>query len=105
MGHYPLYPENEHNLWDGQRMVDLFERSGNVLAYLCGHNHAGNLGRHGGTWFVNFKGMVDTPAENAFAIAEIFRPPGDHRLRPRGKPRARLFNMTSCLCTSLIFNA
>lgn len=72
MGHYPLYPENEHNLWDWQRMVELFERSGNVLAYLCGHNHAGNLGRHGGTWFVNFKGMVDTPAQNAFAIAEVF---------------------------------
>lgn len=72
MGHYPLYPENEHNLWDWQRLVDLFGRSGNVLAYLCGHNHAGNLGHHGNTWFVNFKGMVDTQNENAFAIAEIF---------------------------------
>ena len=32
----------------------------------------GNLGHHGDTWFVNFKGMVDTQNENAFAIAEIF---------------------------------
>ncbi|HEV7434390.1 MAG TPA: metallophosphoesterase [Pseudorhizobium sp.] len=72
MGHYPLYPENEHNLWDWQRLVDLFERSGNVLAYLNGHNHAGNLGRHGSTWYINFKGMVDTERENAFAIAEVF---------------------------------
>lgn len=71
-GHYPLYPENNHNLWDWQRVVDLFERSGNVLAYLSGHNHDGNLGRHGSTWYVNFKGMVDTETDNAFAIAEIF---------------------------------
>ena len=72
MGHYPLFPENDHNLWDWQRVTELFQRSGNVLAYLNGHNHAGNLGRHGSTWYVNFKGMVDTETENSFAIAEIF---------------------------------
>ena len=72
LGHYPLFPENEHNLWDWRRVVELFERSGNVAAYLCGHNHAGNLGRAGNTWFVNFKGMVDTDAENAFAIVELY---------------------------------
>ncbi|MFN7024687.1 MAG: metallophosphoesterase [Pseudorhizobium sp.] len=71
-GHYPLYPPNDHNLWDWQQLVELFERSGNVLAYLNGHNHAGNLGRHGSTWYVNLKGMVDTQRENTFAIAEIF---------------------------------
>lgn len=72
LGHYPLYPENQHNLWDYPRVLELFERAGNVAAYLCGHNHTGNLGRAGNTWFVNFKGMVDTEAENAFAVVEIF---------------------------------
>ncbi|MCQ1833952.1 metallophosphoesterase [Neorhizobium galegae] len=72
MGHYPLYPENEHNLWGAERLTDLFARSGNVIAYLNGHNHVGNLGRAGNTWYVNFKGMVDTEAENAFAVVEIF---------------------------------
>ncbi|MBU1313073.1 MAG: metallophosphoesterase [Alphaproteobacteria bacterium] len=72
LGHYPLYPDNAHNLWDWQALVDLFDRSGNVLAYLCGHNHIGNLGHHGSTWYVNFTGMVDTETENTFAIAEIF---------------------------------
>jgi 3',5'-cyclic AMP phosphodiesterase CpdA len=71
MGHYPLYPENQHNLWDFDRLTDLFERSGNVIAYLNGHNHVGNLGRHGSTWYVNFKGMVDTETENTFAVVEI----------------------------------
>jgi 3',5'-cyclic AMP phosphodiesterase CpdA len=72
MGHYPLYPANEHNLWDHERLTQLFARSGNVLAYLNGHNHAGNLGRDGTTWYINFKGMVDTETENTFAVVEIF---------------------------------
>ncbi|MFB9951429.1 metallophosphoesterase [Rhizobium puerariae] len=72
MGHYPLHPQNEHNLWDCERLTGLFARSGNVVAYLNGHNHAGNLGRDGNTWYVNFKGMVDTEAENTFAVVEVF---------------------------------
>jgi 3',5'-cyclic AMP phosphodiesterase CpdA len=71
MGHYPLFPEHDHNLWDFDRVVGLFQRAGNVIAYLNGHYHAGNLGRHGSTWYVNFKGMVDSEAENSFAIVEI----------------------------------
>ncbi|MBP2560446.1 3',5'-cyclic AMP phosphodiesterase CpdA [Neorhizobium galegae] len=71
LGHYPLYPENDHNLWGYERLTDLFARSGNVIAYLNGHNHVGNLGRNSGTWYVNFKGMVDTEAENTFAVVEI----------------------------------
>ncbi len=73
MGHYPLYPENAHNLWNGERLVDLFERSGNVIAYLNGHNHAGNLGHIGSTWYVNFKGMVDTETQNTFAVVEVYQ--------------------------------
>ncbi|CAN7216596.1 metallophosphoesterase [Neorhizobium sp. LjRoot104] len=72
MGHYPLYPENDHNLWNADRVVGLFEQAGNVIAYLNGHNHVGNLGRTGNTWYVNFKGMVDTETENTFAVVEIF---------------------------------
>jgi 3',5'-cyclic AMP phosphodiesterase CpdA len=72
LGHYPLYPENEHNLWGCEQLTDLFARSGNVIAYLNGHNHAGNLGRAGNTWCVNFKGMVDTETENTFAVVQIF---------------------------------
>lgn len=72
LGHYPLCPENEHNLWSGERLTGLFARSGNVIAYLNGHNHVGNVGRAGNTWYVNFKGMVDTETESTFAVVEIF---------------------------------
>lgn len=71
MGHYPLCPENEHNMWNGERLTALFAEAGNVIAYLCGHNHVGNLGRDGSTWYVNFRGMVDTESDNTFAVVEI----------------------------------
>ncbi|CAN7218080.1 MULTISPECIES: metallophosphoesterase [Ensifer] len=71
MGHYPVYPPNAHNMWDSQRIVDLFGRFKNVGAYFCGHNHDGNYGLADGTHFVNIKGMVETPDTTAYAIVEI----------------------------------
>lgn len=72
MGHYPLYPDSDHNLWDSAEVAALIASYSNVVAYLNGHQHTGNLGQLGKTWFVNFKGMVDTPDENAFAVVDIF---------------------------------
>lgn len=70
--HYPVYPANEHNLWDADRIVDLVAKSKNVVAYFNGHNHAGNYGELDGKHFVNFKGMVDTPDTTAFSIVEVY---------------------------------
>lgn len=71
MGHYPVYPPNAHNMWDSGRIVDLFGRFENVVAYFCGHNHDGNYGLVDGTHFVTVKGMVETPETTAYAIVEI----------------------------------
>ena len=71
MNHYPVFPANMHNMWDSDRVVSLLTDHRNVVAYLCGHNHAGNYGERDGLHFINFKGMVDTPAENAYAMVEI----------------------------------
>ncbi|MGV8936107.1 MAG: metallophosphoesterase [Allorhizobium sp.] len=70
MGHYPLYPHGDHNLWGGQEIAELLSEAG-VAAYFCGHYHVGNYGRLGPTHFVNFCGMVDTEHQNAFAVVEI----------------------------------
>jgi hypothetical protein len=51
-----------------------------VIAYLNGHNHAGNYAERDGIHYVNFHGMVDTPDSSAFAVVEIA---GD-RLEIRG---------------------
>ena len=70
-GHYPLYPESDHNLWGAEDVSALIAASPAAIGYFCGHNHAGNYGALNGTHFVNIKGMVDTFDENAFAIVEV----------------------------------
>ena len=70
--HYPLYPENAHNMWDAPRILDLLGAHSSAIAWFNGHNHEGNYGMLGNTHFVNFKGMVDTPDQNTFAIADVF---------------------------------
>ncbi|WP_431321759.1 metallophosphoesterase [Rhizobium sp. YTU87027] len=71
MNHYPVYPPNEHDSWDRERMIALLTAHDHIAAYFSGHNHAGNFGTIEGCHFLNFKGMVDTEAENTFAIVEI----------------------------------
>ncbi|AVC48914.1 calcineurin-like phosphoesterase superfamily domain protein [Rhizobium leguminosarum bv. viciae] len=72
MNHYPIHPPSEHGMWDSERIVELLASSSNVVAYLNGHDHVGNYGMAGACHFVNFKGVVDTETENAFAIVEVY---------------------------------
>lgn len=72
LGHYPVFPRNSHNMWDSARIVDLLTGFASFRGYFCGHNHVGNFGEVEGRPFVTFKGMVDTPDENAFAIVTVF---------------------------------
>jgi predicted MPP superfamily phosphohydrolase len=72
MNHYPVFPENSHNALDSERMLALLSEHDHVVAYLNGHNHAGNFGLVGGTYFINFKGMVDTEDSNAYAIVAVY---------------------------------
>lgn len=69
--HWPVYPANQHNLWDDQRVVELVTSYPNFLAWFNGHNHAGNYGAIGGKHFLNFKGMVDTPDTSAYSIVTV----------------------------------
>lgn len=72
LGHYPLHPFTDHSLWDAPRVSKLIADAPAAIAYLCGHYHAGNYGELAGTHFVNFKGMVDTADENAFATVSVY---------------------------------
>lgn len=69
--HYPVAPENPHNLWDAGRLTGLLARQPHVVAYFNGHNHAGNYAQADGIHYVNLHGMVDTPDSSAFAVVEI----------------------------------
>ncbi|MFS8044696.1 metallophosphoesterase [Rhizobium sp. BR 314] len=72
MNHYPVFPDNGHNALNSERMLSLLAGHDHVVAYLNGHNHAGNFGVSGATYFVNFKGMVDTEDANAYAIVSVY---------------------------------
>ncbi|XSC43507.1 metallophosphoesterase [Bradyrhizobium sp. RDT10] len=72
MGHYPIYPVHDLNLWDDARLVDLLTSYDNFLLYINGHNHAGNFGAIGCKYFVNLKGMVETADTTAYSIVEVY---------------------------------
>lgn len=80
MNHYPIFPDNPHNALDSDRMLALLAEHDHVVAYLNGHNHAGNFGVREGTYFVNFKGMVDTEDTSAYAMVAVY----DDRLEITG---------------------
>ncbi|GIT05981.1 MAG: hypothetical protein CM1200mP29_13920 [Verrucomicrobiota bacterium] len=48
-----------HNLWNAVEVLGA-ARELSVVAYMNGHNHAGNYGRLDKRHFVTFSGMVDT---------------------------------------------
>jgi 3',5'-cyclic AMP phosphodiesterase CpdA len=71
LSHYPVYPANIHNLWDSERIVDLLTSHDNFVAFFNGHNHAGNYAAVGNQHFLNFKGMVETPDQSAYATIAV----------------------------------
>jgi len=71
MGHSPAYPKTWLSMWGAERFVKLVSTRRSFLAYLNGHDHAGNYGCFAGKHFVNFKGMVDTATDTAYAIVTL----------------------------------
>lgn len=69
--HHPVFPDNEHNLWNADDVLALIDRHPHVVAWINGHNHAGNYGEHNGVPFLTVHGMVETPVKNAFATASF----------------------------------
>jgi predicted phosphodiesterase len=69
--HFPLWPENPHNLWNAPDVIALLERHPSVKVWLDGHNHEGNYGLRAGIHYVNLKAMLDT-GETAYAVLDFF---------------------------------
>ena len=91
--HFPLWPENPHNLWNASAVMALLERHPSAKIWLDGHNHDGNYGQRAGIHYVNLKAMLDTP-ETSYARLDFFADrvelhgsgrQRDMVLRPRGK--------------------
>jgi manganese-dependent ADP-ribose/CDP-alcohol diphosphatase len=58
--HFPIFPANEHNLWNDNDVLSLVSSYAAVKLWLNGHNHAGHYGEYKGIHFLTLKGMVDT---------------------------------------------
>lgn len=69
--HFPLYPENPHDLWNAPAVMALIERHPSAKIWLDGHNHDGNYGEHAGIHYLNLKAMLDTP-ETSYARLDFF---------------------------------
>lgn len=70
--HFPIFPENTHNLLNYKELISTLENYHNVIAWFSGHNHAGNYGNFNYIHCVNMKGMVETETTNSFARVEIY---------------------------------
>jgi predicted phosphodiesterase len=69
--HFPLWPENPHNLWNAPEVMATIERHPSARIWLDGHNHDGNYGEHAGVHYVNMKAMLDTP-DTSYATLDFF---------------------------------
>ncbi|WP_137863572.1 MULTISPECIES: metallophosphoesterase [unclassified Sphingomonas] len=69
--HFPVWPENPHNLWNAPAVMTLLERHPSAKIWLDGHNHDGNYGVRAGIHYVNMKAMLDTP-ETSYARLDFF---------------------------------
>jgi predicted phosphodiesterase len=71
--HFPVYPENVHNLFNYKEVLQILGKYNNIIAWMSGHNHAGNYGNFNMIHFVTFRGMVESDDRNSYATVEIYR--------------------------------
>jgi len=71
--HFPVWPENEHNLLNYKEVLSILEKYRNIIAWFNGHNHSGNYGNFNMIHFVTIKGMVETENNNSYALVEVYK--------------------------------
>ncbi len=70
--HYPIFPAVPANLLDASEVISLIDRFDNVAAWMNGHNHQGNYAQKAHCHYVNFKGMVETEKDSAYAVVHCY---------------------------------
>jgi len=70
--HFPIAPDNMHNMLNYKEVYDTILKHDNVIAWLSGHNHEGNHAIYKKMHFITLKGMVETDKANSFAIVEVY---------------------------------
>lgn len=88
--HFPIYPENVHNLWNAKELLTMIEKYNAVKAYINGHNHEGNYGIKDGVHYITMKGMVDTE-ETSYGIIKLSEK--QLEIRGFGRETSKLLNL------------
>jgi len=70
--HFPVYPENMHNLLNSVEALSAMKGYDNIIAWFSGHNHAGNYGNLNQTHFITLKGMVETESTNSYTRVDVY---------------------------------
>ena len=70
--HFPVFPENVHNLLNYNEILSVLSGYQNIIAWFKGHNHAGNYGNFNKIHFLTMKGMVETETSGSFALVEVY---------------------------------
>lgn len=71
--HYALLKgaARHHRMTEPKPVLELINKSGCVVGYFAGHDHAGGYILQGGIHHVTVKGMVEAPEHNAYAVIEV----------------------------------
>jgi hypothetical protein len=82
--HFPLIKEAAAScMTHAGPVLKLMEDSHCVVAYVCGHEHAGGYGFRNGIHHVTLRAMVDNPKDATYGVVEVY---SDHlRLVGHGK--------------------
>jgi len=71
--HFPVAPENIHNLLNYKEVLPILNKYDNIIAWISGHNHAGNYAFTDNTHFITMKGMVETEKTNSFSLLRVYK--------------------------------
>ena len=69
--HYPIFPANDHNLWNDSEILSLISLYPHVKLWLNGHQHAGNYGQYEHIHCLTAVGMVEKHS-SAYAIVNVY---------------------------------
>jgi len=81
-GHMPVLAAASADwalLYNHEEIARLLESSGVVVAYLCGHEHAGGYAQQNSVHYVTIQGMVEAP-KNAYSVVTLL----EDRIEIRG---------------------
>ena len=71
--HFALLREaaSNHRMAKPEPLLNAMDETDCVVSWFSGHDHAGGYAVRNGVHHLTFRGMVENPVENAYALIEI----------------------------------